>query len=606
MEKHNWFFEANQSDQLVTIYTTGIKSTVVEMEAGRQLLRIDSSPEFSLAIISSDTAFHLGNKATMQQLMTTESHRVEQMSKIISDSLRKAYQSFGTEDYSILLKNYYRSYMPNSQNAISEDDVKFLRTLIHNFFMEEQVRFIMEIFPSTEHESILNSMRVFFLNPNIRLEYFDSVRTQSNFQNLITEQTSKIPYSHESNREILDQAASKIQSFFKMALIKQYKYFHNSDHAQHTQIREELLKISNLFDSSVISQLLRNVIKRHDKLRDLYPCSEDFVHVLHFQEFKDVLENIKYDKWFPIARIIVNPRSSETVFAAFELLVDLPRFTLRVFNNQSHREMTRVINRVTPGRYEYHPTGYTVFAYGWSGKQRFKEIDWTIRIITMKGDPTFHQLSEQWIPSLKTKPPNLIVEELTAIYVPNARNCISRWILQAMSGSIISIRLTTSYDMVKIRVKLTDEEGNVLINMDGGSTTLLPLVILDQPIAIENYHEIKEKNASVNEEFAMKEKKSYYMEAFVLNNSWPLTDVEWTVVNQIKDKEKFGTKTQSENKILSASNLVTARKNTKQSVNDNQVLESPYWILQVVTNATNVVEVSKFVILVCQLKDIFN
>lgn len=573
------------------------------MEAGRQLLRIDGNPEFSLAIISSDTDFHLGNKAIVQQLMTTESDRIEQMSNTISDSLRKAYQSFGTEDYVISLKNYYQSYMPCLQNVALEKDKKFLRVLIHHFFMEEQVRLIMKTFSITEHPSILNTIRVFFLNPDIRSEYLDLIQTQNDLQDLLSKSTSgQISYSRKLDRETLNQAATKIQSFFKMALIKQYKYLHNSDHAQHTQIREELLKISDLFDSFVTSQLLRNVIKRHDELRELYPCSKDFIHVLDFQEFKGALKHIEYDQWFPITRIIVNPRPSEAVFAAFELLVDLPRFALRVFNNQSQREMTRLINRVIPNSYEYHPTGYTVFAYGWSGKQRFTEMDWTIRVVTVKGEPIFCQLNEQWILSLQVELPDLMVEELTAIYVPNAKNCISRWILQATSGSIVSIRLTTSYNMVKVRTKLTDEEGNVLINMDGGSTILLPLVILDQPAADQNHPKLEDGSVNIDEEFATKEKRSYYMEAFVLNNSWPLTDVEWTVVNQIKDKDLI-TKTQPENEI--SPDLVMAKKDTEQPVNDNQVLESPYWILQVVTNVKNPVEVCTLLYTLCQLKNTF-
>ncbi|XP_014481753.1 PREDICTED: androglobin-like [Dinoponera quadriceps] len=593
LERYNWFYGPDQSDQ-VTISTTGIKSTVVEMEAGRQLLRIDGSPEFSLAIISSDTAFHFGNQTIVQQLMTKESHRTEQMSKIISDILRKAYQSFGTENYPTMLKDYYRSYMPSSQDSTLEGDKTFPRMLIHSLFLEEQVRLIMETFPGEEHGNILHSLRVFFLNPNIRLEYLGLTRAHDGFQDLATKRTSKISYSSKADMDVLDQAARKIQSFFKMALIKQYKYLHDSNHPQHMPIREELLKIPNLFDLSVTNQLLRNVIKRHSKLRDLYPCSKDFVHVLSFQEFNGTLENIKHDQWFPIARIIVNPRSSETVFAAFELLVDLPRFTLRVFSNQSQRDTTRLINRVTPGHYRYHPTGYTIFAYGWNGEQRFKEINWTIRIITMKGEPMFCQLSEQWAPSLEIRPPSLMVEELAAVYIPNARNYISRWILQTISRSIISLRLTTSYDMVEVGVRLTDEEGNVLINVDGGSTILVPLVILDQFTVNKNRREVKDRSAGVNEEFgnAIKENKLYYVEAFVRNNSWPLTDVEWTVVNRIKtkDTENLKIKMRHENKIPTKSNLATT-KDTKRSVNDNQVLESPYWILQVVTNARDAIEI---------------
>lgn len=593
LEKYNWFFVLDSSDQSITISTTGNKSTIVELEAGRQLLQIHSRTDSSLTIISSDTDFHLGDRATVQQLMTMESNRIEQMSNIISDNLRKAYRSFGTRDYPAMLKSFYRSYMPSLQFIPSREN-KNIRTLIHQFFMEEQIRLIKEIVPDEELEDILHSLRVFFLNPHIRSKHFD-LMNQNIPRGLATREFSETWFPTHSYEEVSDynQAATTIQSFLKMALVKGYKQLHDPDHVQHMQIRERLLRISDLFDSSLASRLLRNVINRHGSLRDLYPCSKDFVHVLNVREVKDVLGNVRHEQWFPIARLTVNPKPGQTVFAAIELLIDLPRFSLRVFDNQNGREITRVVNHVGPACYEYVSDGYTVFAYGWSDRQQYKELDWTIRVITVKGDPTFCQLSEQ---QPLSKPPRLTVDELAGAYIPNARNCISRWILRTTSRrSIVSTRLTTSYSLAKIGIKIVDEDGNILIDANGGSTVLLPLVILKRAVLNDENHDTENKSNDVNKELknARKKKYLYYIEAFVLDNSWPLTDVEWTVVSQAKAKNARDVKTkmQSGNKTSSRSGLSTTRKNTKQFANDDQALEPPYWILQVVADAQDAVEV---------------
>lgn len=581
LEKYNWFFGSNRSDQTIIISTTGNKSTVIELEAGRQLLRIYRRSESSLVIISSDTDFHLGNRATVQQLMTAESDRIEWTSKIIKDSLCEAFRSFGTNNYPVMLRNYYRSYMPDSQHILLREDKNFI-LLIHQFFVEEQVRLIRKIVPDSDLENILRSLRIFFLNPDIRPKYYDLTKTQRALQDLEAMKTS---YNHDSD---CNKAATIVQSFFKMALVKGYKQLHNPDHALHMQVCKELLKISDLFDSSIVSQLLRNVINRHDSLRDLYPYSEDFAHVLNIQEFKSALENIGHEQWFAIVRLVVNTRPAETVFAAFELLIDLPRVALRIFNNQNEHEVTRIVNHVAPARYKYLSDGYTVFAYGWNEKQRIRELGWAIRIITMKGEPIFYQPGEKQI-----KAPKLTVDELVGTYVPNIRNCISRWVLQATSGTIISIRFTTSYNLAKVRMKITDEGNNILADVRGGSKVFLPLIILKCSIKNENY-KTKKGNQELNEKFtnAVEEKKFYYIDAFVLDNSWPLTDVEWAVANQAKTKnaENFKTKMQSEIKVSSKSNSSTTRKDLKQS-NNNQPLEPPYWILQVVTDARDAVEV---------------
>lgn len=584
LEKYNWFFGLNQSDQTIIISTIGNKSSVIELEAGRQLLRIYRRSESSLVIISSDTDFHLGNRMTVQQLMTAESDRIEWTSKIINNSLCEAFRSFGTNNYPVMLKNYYRSYMPDSQHILLKEDKNFT-SLIHQFFIEEQVQLIRKIIPDNDFENILRSLRIFFLNPNIRSKYYDLTKTQKTFQDLVTQEAVKTPHSHVSD---CNKAATVVQSFFKMALVKGYKQLHNPHHILHMQVREELLKISVLFNSSIVSQLLRNVINRHDNLRDFYPYSEDFAHVLNIQEFKGVLENIGHEQWFPIVRLVVNAKPSETVFAAFELLIDLPRVALRVFNNQNEHEVTRIVNHVAPARYKYLSDGYTVFAYGWNERQRIRELDWAIRIITMKGDPMLCQPGEKQI-----KPPKLTVDELIGIYVPNIKNCISRWVLRATLGTIISIRFTTSYNLAKVRIKITDEENNILADASGSSKVFLPLIILKHSIKNKNY-ETKKGNQELNKKFtnAVEEKKFYYIDAFVLDNSWPLTDVEWAVVNQAKttkNTENFQRKMQSGIKESSKSNSST-RKDSKQS-NNNQPLEPPYWILQVVTDARDAIEV---------------
>lgn len=582
LEKYN-FFELEPSNQLITISTTGNKSTVVELEADRQLLQIHKRSDSSLAIFSSDTDFHLGDRATVQQLMTKESEKIEQISNIISDSLCKAYQSFGTRDYPAMLKNYYRSYVqftPSREN-------KNIRMLIHEFFMEEQIQLIREIVPDEEYQDILLSLRIFFLNPHIRFDYSDFMMNQKKSRDIMMESLQKLfPLSSE---EIFhNEAATTIQSFFKMALIKRYKQLHDRNHVLHSQIHERLLKISNLFDSSLVSRLLRNVINRHGSLYDLYPCSKDFKYVLNIQEFGETLENVKHEQWFPIIRLSVNPEPGKMILAAFELLIDLPRFTLRVFNNHNGREMT-LVNHVVP--IHYLLSGWTVFAYGWSDKQHYKELDWTIRVITMKGDSMFYQLGDQQPLSPETKLPSLMIDELVGTYVPNTRNCISRWLLRTTSErNIISIRLTTSYILTEIRMEIIDENNKILADVNGGSTVLLPLVILKHAIVGGKDYAAETESEDLNKESksAGKKKYLYYIEAFVLNNSWPLTAVEWTVVSQAKTKSARDIKkTLSENKA----GLSTMRKTTKQFASDDQTLEPPYWILQVVTDPRDAVEV---------------
>lgn len=287
IERHSWFFRPTESRALISISTSGTKSSVLELEQGRHLLRIYCRSESRCFVsILSDTIFYVGDRLRMHTLMSTESVGIDVLVKHVSNSIAKAFLSFGSTDYFSCLRTFYRSYMPDLTNVTKKKDRAFFKQ-IHEYFVEELLDSINKIFPSEKIPEILFSLRIFFLNPTIGYENRKNPSILYAFQE--NETSSLIENdSSESIGEMIwinyNQAATVIQAFFKMVIVKRYKQRHNSDHKDHSKILTSLLMIVELFDhsksESLASTLLRKVIQKNNKFNEAYPCSKDFQYVL--------------------------------------------------------------------------------------------------------------------------------------------------------------------------------------------------------------------------------------------------------------------------------------------------------------------------------------
>lgn len=639
IEKHNWFRRAEKSNCLISIITAGTKSNVLEIERGRHLLRLYCHSESdSVTSISSDTIFHIGDRRRMYQLMSTESESVERIARGISNSISNAYQSFGNEKYPEALNNYYKSYLPRDE--ISAKEEKQLHNQIHDYFIDEQVQLIRKIMPERDVPAVLRSLRIFFLDPSIGLECFNavSIALQNSRESNITKDTeeydSKYDTSGQSSVSKLPNerhAATIIQSFFKMIIIRMYKKIHNPKHEQHQTVSDNLLKVVELFNYNkqelLGNQLFRNVLTHHDKLYDIYPCSKDFEYTLQTQELSGTLQNVEQNQWLPIVRLVVNPQMTETVLASIDLFINLPRYSVRVFNNETRQEILRVVNNVVPTSYAQTESGYTIFCYGWSEDRTFRELPYLLNIVSIKGRPTFHFLKDETSYPTIAMPPVLMIEELSNNYIPNSENFISKWIVRIVKSCVVSFRLKTSFDNVRMRFSVTDKKNRVLAQVKGTSVVILPVAYLDFTRKSEK-SELRERNSvdgennndnntednfgeervDVDEDTSnedLSEHVTYYVEALILDDSWPLTRAEWSIVSEFKVKPtgsliktklphswSAGKLSKSES-LKSRSESMRSKKGSKPSVSSGPTLESPYWILQVVTDSESGLEVRR-------------
>ena len=608
VEEHCWFRRPERSNCFVRVSTAGTKSTVMELDRGRHLLRVYCHSESDCFVsISSDTVFHVGDRRRMYQLMCTESETVDQMVRHISISVGRAYQAFGTENYSGALKIYYSSYLPPIKDR--KKGYKMFYDQIHGYFVDEQVQLIRKIMPEDEVPTVLRALRIFFLNHTIGLECYSAI---SMLLKNSREQNARGSLTVDEKYAVQHNAAAVIQAFFKMITIRKYLRIHNPRHEQHEQVSRSLMKVAELYNynkgESLANQLLRNILKHHDKLYDVYHCSRDFEHILQAQELKGTLTNVAANQWLPVVRLTMNPPFSQTVLASIDLFINLPKYSVRVFKNETGQEVLRLVNNVVPTRYEHEKLGYTLFCYGWSEDQTLKELPWSLNIITTKGQPVFHFLMDEESFLTINVPPALAMEELSNSYIPNAGNYISKWIVRVAKPSVVSFRLRVSYEKVRMSLRVTDNEGQLLSQTKGTCVVILPMVYLKfrrrSTEIISQRNKIDGENSG-EEKIDSNENRSkddlprytiYHVEALVLENSWPLTRTEWSLVSELKVKPTGSiVKTKmspfSNAGRLSKNESFRSRKVSRLPVQNVSTLELPHWVLQVVTDSGSGLEV---------------
>lgn len=370
IERHCWFKRSLESKPLLEIKTLSTKAMALCLEAGRHLLRIYCQSENSYHLtISSDTNFHVGNRKEMHKLMQSESERIKMMANKIINSMNDAFNSFGSDNYRVNLKNYYRSYMPERKDNMS--DIRSYKA-IHDYFAKELIELAIENCSG----NVLEALKIFFLNPEIKKnsKSFSNDNPMNSAPKPSMENIGEQFGEEDDNyhrEQMLINAATVIQSFWRMIRIKLYKKIHDVNHKQHKSIQQLLHNILlNVVNLNVVCNIIRKMINKNAKLLNLYPCSDDFQKVLEVQKIKGNLSSILPHQWIPIVRLTVNVPNDSIVFACLDLFVDLPVYILQVFNNDTGRELQRVVNNVIPFHYQRKIKGYSVIGYGWSQSKR--------------------------------------------------------------------------------------------------------------------------------------------------------------------------------------------------------------------------------------------
>ncbi|XP_011304131.1 androglobin-like [Fopius arisanus] len=517
----------NGTKNLLQVGTRGCAARTLCLNPGRHLLRIFcQSREHYYLTISSDTVFHIGDRMRVQDLMTSESERIEFFAEDVHRRLKTAINSLSTPNDLTDLRDFYQSYMPREIH--SKKFCKLDRWRIHERFKAE----FLDTAGKKCRENGRRALKIFFMS-------------------LESRGGDKTPGADDDT----SPAAVKIQSFFRMLRAKKYLRLRQGNDREHEEVKRTLEEVLEAFDTKTMCQVVRNLVNGMGEL-GMYPCSSDFQNVLEIQKMRGTAL-VSPGNWVPMVRQNLMVRPGEIVFAALDLFVELPGYSLRCFDNDTSKEVFRAVNNVMPFHYKGNRTGFTVVGYGWTDEDRPATVNWTLHITTRRGSSQFlGEGQSQPLPSM-TEDANPAIYELSNIYIPNYNNCLAKATLRVSRKCILSLRLKTSYPKAKITLRVSSTE-IMIKEFSGVSAVFLPVVRLDCEV-------------------------EYLIQGFVLEKSWPLTEDEWRCVQRAKSdlEERISSSGLSGNFV------------ERRTLRAGDSLENPHWSLQILCDPDIIIELQE-------------
>nr|XP_030124030.3 androglobin isoform X2 [Taeniopygia guttata] len=433
-----------------------------------------------------------------------------------------------------------------------------------------------------------------------------------------------------------EAAALKIQAIWRGTYIRKILKSREPGTKENTDVEETLKNLWTMielnFEQCAVT-LLREIFKINCNSVEKFPCYEDEWCKMYFTEYEVTYADQPPNAWFLVFReIFIVP---EDMFILTKVFTTIPSCRLHVLDNDTQEEIPHAFFKVTPHVYTKNKKGYTFVAEAHTGNQPVAGGKWKLRFIS----------SHSALPVLSRAAVNNTYSTLQfkEYYIPNKEFLLFRYFVKVRAPHTATLQVQTSNSDVLIKLQVLDNEkeitsiigkGNAVIpvfnfwsNQSLLSSQLKNLQIIQRSTVkgletgqlkkgssnsskdsktssktdlVQECSVILIDESSVSESFennvgSPQQSHQYSIEAFVLHDSWPLTESESLLVQELKEMQK------DEIKVKKIANIPKSTRRSKEKAFEkiekekiwieSPSLESqpgdsntPYWILRIVSD----------------------
>lgn len=566
VENFNWK-KRKIGDMNFNITTFGTTSLILDLPKGRHVYRIwlQTDLPYVLQIFSGEN-FKVGRLDDILESMTTESELFIRKYYKICIAFGNIVRCFGTAEYPAAVNSFYKSYQPNV--ILNKNQ----RSQVHNAFMEEFINLLKNYYSMDKHYDIIKTVKILFLNPLIKIPQVPVEYTPK--KEVCVNDMSCICNKVDDN--ILEAAATKIEAFFKMIYFRKLKEHHNVHHKFFSKFLNLTRSIYiDIFSSKVrentCSQLLRSLIsnKNLENIAKYFTFYNDLDSVIDLQYFFGEALEFKSNVWIPLVKKVFYCNTDNPIWIRPVLYTTLSEYMLRTFNNDTGEEIDRLVNNTMVAQYVSNAWGYTILVYGWASDVNVKPSQWKLYLMVEK--------------ILAVSPVSVISSintngYLHGNYIPNLDKLIFRCAVKYWHTSICTFHLNTTSKTVKIKFQCVTKQGDILAVGYGISNALLPIVNLtiseDTKIDVTYSDKLKsslardrkDRSSKVSLVSSLKKKKKssadsdaigieVFLEAYVLEDSWSLTNNEWSVVEKLRQRTSIASELSQDTSLATSFNL---------------------------------------------------
>ncbi|CAH1993565.1 unnamed protein product [Acanthoscelides obtectus] len=559
MGEMKWYVE-NQDNYSKYITTYGSRSTVLYRKPGRYLFRLWILTESPYVLqILSNNAVIAGSWQEIILLMSEEAMVFLENCEEYVTRFDNLLRSFGKPEFSnqlLALRTFYKPDAPLEKNECD--------TIHNQFFLE-----LYDLALSRVTIQNADYLKILFLAWAFPSRSRDTEESLQFCYNLFEEEKELLP--------IMQRSSQLIQAFFlKIYNRSNYKKLYPNS-KQHKKVLDGLKQVYHaLFSKENMilnaTNLYRSVLYSEpmEKVHRKYSFYEDLWNVVTLHWFPDIFRPAEKE-WSLICRqtFFIRNRSLDV---RINLFVDIDKYTARIINNDDPKDSKFYSNRIAVNCYTHNINGYTLLCYGWSTVPKVANYKLCFMVRKEPSDNIYFD----------TIPNQIYV--LKANYIPNAYDCIFRYILKKTSDQILlTVRISASYSEVRLKLVLKDDEEKTIAESTGIQNVVIPLALLgsteqrsSKTSAKKRVTSRRKTMSSTDTEikstslFAVDQTNEYYIEAYVLHDSWPLTENEWKVVRNLRSQM-----------LLRPPELEST---------DVRMIQNPLWSLEIIYNRTATIQ----------------
>ncbi|TRZ17571.1 hypothetical protein HGM15179_009516, partial [Zosterops borbonicus] len=384
------------------------------------------------------------------------------------------------------------------------------------------------------------------------------------------------------------------------------------------------------------------MFKRNPDSAEKFPCSEDERCKMYFTDYAVTYANQAPHAWFLIFREVFIVPEDMLIFT--KVFTTIPFCRLHVLDNDTQEEMPNAFFKTTSHVYPKNKNGYTFVAEAHTGDQPVAAGKWTLRFIS----------SQSALPFLSREAVNNIYSTLQfkEYYIPNKEFLMFRYFVKVTAPHTATLQVQTSKSDVFIKLQVLDNEKEIK-SVIGKGNAVIPVFnfqsnqsLLSSQVKTEQITQSSPKKGletrrlrkasrylskdikisfktdpvqeapviKIDESFLLKNSENnvgspqqshqYSIEALVLHDSWPLTESESLVVEELKEKQKDEIKVKkiahihkstgrSKHKAIEKTEKEKSHKERTlheskertalESQDHSEDLNAPYWILRIVS-----------------------
>nr|CAD7578689.1 unnamed protein product [Timema californicum] len=574
VEKYSWNdFKINEPINFIK--TFGMKSIMVDMEEGRNVLRVWVRSESAyVAHFMSNFPLFVCHREHLWNVLQRDCEKIHRFGTEVSVKFLALIQQFGRDEYAKARSELYQVINTLTTTPTS-------RPRLHVAFFNEMLKVIKTYITSNDElKQCVNALRVMLL----RLDLYLVSRKVQDYGTVINpEELMFDSFSVSLEKEQAERASALfIQALFSRNLLNKMKALHNPNNKSHKAIVEKLRKINDVVFNvnrrdTTVSKMVWSVFTENPSLVEVCSFKHDLDLVLNVTEWKASTANALPNTWVPLIHATLQCHATSPTLCVMEVNCPFQVYMVRIFDNDSMKEMSRITHSVIPNYYCQNERGYTLLVYGWMEDIRSKEVSWRMQIITNKGNLPLHFCSKakSTMTCTLTKAPDMGVQEIKDIYIPNRKNLVFRCLLKIKQRALLSFRITPSHNQAKLMVSLKTVDDKLLAQESSESCVVIPAVFVE-----------------MNDQL---EETTFVLEAIILDDSWPVKHTEFPTVKKIKFK---GQQKQNLSEVrrttrsviipkLSRKTLDTSskrphdRRTSKSWESTETTQDKPFWHLQV-------------------------